>query len=71
MSVVVRPNFARIQLSLDVGKVEAAHALANKFVITVQAYPFDSVTDADMCAKAIREAIESRLGIHFDLEQSS
>lgn len=53
----------QVSVSLDVGVIPLGYPSAGKFVVTLQAWPFPDRKSAQITCDAIREAVNSRLGI--------
>jgi hypothetical protein len=60
------PSDAAVSISLDIGIIPAGYPGAGKYVITIQAHPLPTRREADVIAAALREAINSRLGIRME-----
>ncbi len=60
------PSGQHVSVSLDIGIIPVGYPDAGKYVVTLQALPLHNRKDADEIARAMREAIESRLGVRFD-----
>lgn len=56
----------QVSVSLDIGKVPAGYPGAGQYIITIQAWPIPNQREADIIAKAMREAIGSRLQISLE-----
>ncbi len=74
MAELIRPKFdtpadSQVSVSLDIGLVPKGYPHAGQWIITIQAWPLPDRKSADTIAKAMREAIGSRLAIKFE-EQS-
>lgn len=75
MAELIRPKFdtpadSQVSVSLDVGIVPSGYPFAGQYIITAQAWPFRNRRDADIVAKALREAIGSRLGVKLEEQPS-
>jgi hypothetical protein len=63
------PSDSQVSISLDIGIVPKGYPNAGQYIITIQAWPLPDRSSADRIAKAMREAIGSRLGVKLE-EQS-
>ena len=54
------------QKILDIGIIPAGYPDAGKFVVTIQALPLPDRRSADVIARALKEAIGSRLALKFE-----
>lgn len=60
---------AQVSISLDIGTIPMGYENAGKYIVTIQAHPFTRLNEAQIVADAMREAINSRLGIKMDLQR--
>jgi hypothetical protein len=60
------PKDKQCPIMMDVGVIPQGHPAAGQYVITIQAGPIRRRNDADQIAKAMKEAIGSRLGLTFE-----
>ena len=60
------PPDQQVSVSLDIGIIPKGYPDAGKYVVTIQALPLPDRKSADVIARALREAIGSRLGVRFD-----
>jgi hypothetical protein len=63
------PTDQEVSISLDVGAIPFGYPGAGRFVVTVQAHPLPDRKSADILAKAMLEALNSRLGIRMKAQQ--
>ena len=71
MGELITPKFdtpatQQVSISLDIGVIPYGYPNAGKYVITIQAHPLPTLKEADVIAAALREAINSRLGIRME-----
>lgn len=63
------PATQDVSISLDVGIIPTGYPGAGKFIVTIQAHPFAKQKDAQVIADALRDAINSRLGIRMEKQE--
>ena len=60
------PKDQQVSVSLDVGIVPDGYPGAGQYIITAQLWPIPSRSQAEEIEKAVREALQSRLGIKME-----
>ena len=61
---------SQLSISLDIGKIPEGYPDRGQWVITLQAMPFRHLHHAQAVCEAIRDAVQSRLGIRFGEKQN-
>jgi hypothetical protein len=69
MIELIRPRDQQVAITLDIGEVPRPHEYAGQFVITIQAAPIPNIQQARTLAKAMKEALGSRLSIRLDASE--
>lgn len=75
MTELIVPKFdtapdQQVSVSLDIGIVPQGYPGAGKYIVTIQAWPLPDRKSAQVTADALREAIDSRLGIKMKAQAS-
>lgn len=60
------PKDSQVSVSADIGIVPAGYPGAGKFIITCQLWPIPDRKEAEIILAAVREALQSRLGITME-----
>jgi hypothetical protein len=60
------PKDQEVSVSMDIGIVPPGYPGAGKHVITVQLWPIANIKEAEILARAVREALQSRLGVTME-----
>jgi len=62
------PSDSQCSISVDVGIIPRDYPHAGKYMVTLQAWPLASFSEARTIAQAVVEAVNARLGISMRLQ---